>query len=190
MQEHVKAVVDHLERRSRRLGHPPVVLVCSDELRAEVAAELSKETEAAIAGWAQAEAHATPAELLEIVEPVLERWRSDRETETIERWREEAGRSGRAASGWGPTLEAASEGRIELLLFGQGAVHEAWQCPACGRASLENGSCPLDGTQLDRRDDGLDVAVQQTLVHGGSVWAVRHHRDLDPVEGIGALLRY
>ena len=38
--------------------------------------------------------------------------------------------------------------------------------------------------------NGLDLAVHQTLVHGGRVWAVRHREDLRPVEGIGALLRY
>ena len=190
VQEHVKAVVDQLERWARRLGHPPVVIVASEENRAEVAPMLSKETEAALAGWAQAEAHATRAELLAVVEPALERWRSEQETKTIGRWREEAGRNGRAASGWGATLEAASDGRVELLLFQEGVARQAWQCPACGRASIEDGSCPLDGTKLEQREDGLDVAVHQTLAHGGSVWAVRHHRDLEPVDGIAALLRY
>jgi hypothetical protein len=32
--------------------------------------------------------------------------------------------------------------------------------------------------------------VHQTLAHGGEVWAIRHHQDLAPVEGIGALLRF
>jgi hypothetical protein len=43
---------------------------------------------------------------------------------------------------------------------------------------------------MDRRKDGLDLAVHQTLAHGGTVHAVTAHRDLDPAEGIGALLRY
>jgi hypothetical protein len=43
---------------------------------------------------------------------------------------------------------------------------------------------------MERRDDGLDLAVHQTLAHGGTVKAVRAHHDLEPVEGIGALLRY
>ena len=36
----------------------------------------------------------------------------------------------------------------------------------------------------------LDLAVHQTLAHGGEVWAIRHQQDLAPVEGIGALLRF
>ena len=43
---------------------------------------------------------------------------------------------------------------------------------------------------MEQRDDGLDLAVHQTLAHGGTVWALRHHQDLEPVEGIGALLRF
>jgi len=108
----------------------------------------------------------------------------------LDRWREEAGRNGRAAAGWEHVLEAASDGRVELLLFQEGANRDAFQCPRCGRASTSDGSCPLDGTRMERRPEGLDLAVHQTLSHGGTVRAVGQRRDLDPVEGIGALLRY
>jgi len=43
---------------------------------------------------------------------------------------------------------------------------------------------------MEQRDDGLNLAVHQALTHGGSVLALRHYQDLEPVEGIGALLRY
>ena len=43
---------------------------------------------------------------------------------------------------------------------------------------------------MERRDEGIDLAVHRTLAHGGTVWALRQRRDLDPVEGIGALLRF
>ena len=43
---------------------------------------------------------------------------------------------------------------------------------------------------MEEVDAGLDLAVHQTLAHGGAVWAIRHHEDLGPVEGIGALLRF
>jgi hypothetical protein len=55
---------------------------------------------------------------------------------------------------------------------------------------MRNGSCPLDGTTLESRDSGLDLAVHQTLVHGGKVHVIRERRDLEPVGGVGALLRY
>jgi hypothetical protein len=43
---------------------------------------------------------------------------------------------------------------------------------------------------MEERADGLDLAVHQTLAHGGTVLALRHRHDLEPVEGIGALLRF
>jgi hypothetical protein len=55
---------------------------------------------------------------------------------------------------------------------------------------VTGGRCPLDGTEMEHRSDGLDLVVHQTLVHGGSVRALRYRQDLDPVEGIGALLRF
>ena len=189
-QEHVRTVADELDRLVRRLGRPQVVIAASEETWAEFSGLLSQESRAAVAGVAHAEAHAHPSELLELAEPVLERWRAERETEVVERWREEAGRNGRAASGWAATLEAASDGRVETLLFQEGAARPARRCPACGRVTADESKCPLDGTQMEDSDDGLDLAVHQTLAHGGTVWAVRHRQDLDPVEGIGALLRY
>jgi peptide chain release factor subunit 1 len=187
--EHMRAVADNLNRQVRR-QREPVVIVCVEELRGEFGELLAHETRAELAGWTQAEAHATPADLLEVAAPLLEARRAQHESQALERWREEAGRNGRASSGWKTTLEAASDGRVELLLFQEGADRTAWQCPACGRASLDDGSCPLDGTRLEPYDAAIDLAVHQTLAHGGTVLAVHHHRDLDPVEGIGALLRY
>jgi peptide chain release factor subunit 1 len=186
---HLRGVAEELDALERRTG-ADVVVVSSEETRAEFARILSKEVEKAIVGWTQAEAHAGPPELLGAVNPVLEEARARREQQKLERWREEAGRGGRAASGWGPTLESASDGRVETLLFQEGARRPAWECPQCGRASAEPGECPLDGTPFEPRDDGLDLALHRTLTHGGSAWAVRHHHDLEPVEGIGALLRF
>jgi peptide chain release factor subunit 1 len=190
VQDHLKDVATTLDRLLRQLRRPRVVLVTSDEMRPELEEELSHEVKEATIGWASADAHATPAQLQKTVEPLLERWRSEQETRAVERWREAAGRNGRAASGWAQTLEAASDGRVELLLFEDGADHQAWQCPACGRLAAEPGTCPLDGTQMEESRDGLDLAVHQTLAHGGTVWALRRRQDLEPVEGIGAVLRY
>jgi peptide chain release factor subunit 1 len=190
VQDHLRDVAATLQRLLRRLRRPRVVVVASEETRAELEEELSSEVKEAIIGWAAAEAHANPAQLLRTVAPLLERWRAEQETSAVERWREAAGRNGRAASGWAQTLEAASDGRVELLLFHDGTDHRAWECPACGRVAAEAGTCPLDGTQMEENRDGLDLAVHQTLAHGGTVWALRQRNDLDPVEGIGAVLRY
>jgi hypothetical protein len=43
---------------------------------------------------------------------------------------------------------------------------------------------------MDERANGLDGAVPRALAPGSRVQVVRHHDDLGPAEGIGALLRY
>jgi peptide chain release factor subunit 1 len=187
---HLGHVADQIDRRVRREPSTQLVIVAAEEIRSEVESMLSSESRNAIVGWASAEAHVSGQELLDVVRPVLEQARAAQEREALERWREEAARDGRAAAGWEHTLEAASDGRIELLLVQERANREAYACPQCGRGSLANGNCPLDGTRLEKRQDGLDLAVHRTLEHGGSVWLARHSDDLTPVEGIGALLRY
>jgi hypothetical protein len=55
---------------------------------------------------------------------------------------------------------------------------------------MADGSCPLDGTTMERSEAGLDLAVHQTLAHGGTVHVIRDRRDLEPVGGVAALLRF
>jgi peptide subunit release factor 1 (eRF1) len=188
--EHIKSVAGEVGQQARRARSARVVIVIPQEMRGEFESALPGDVKDAVVGWAQAPAQAGPAELLEVVLPVLERAGEEDETELVERWREEIGRDGRAAAGWTQTLEAASDARVDVLLFSQGVMHDAWQCPRCGRLSVSGGQCPLDGTEMEHRNRGLDLAVHHTLANGGQVRALRNRQDLDPVEGIGALLRF
>jgi peptide chain release factor subunit 1 len=188
--EHLREVAEELDRRVRRMRSPKVIIVSSEETRAELEELLAKETKSAVIGWRSADAHAGPSELLSLTSPFLQEARAKEDQAVVERWREEAGRGGRAASGWAETLEAASDARVEVLLYQDNAQHEAWQCPACGRLSASAGQCPLDGTETEHREDGLDPTVHQTLANGGTVLPLSASRDLDPVEGVAALLRF
>ena len=188
--EHYKAVAEELDRVFRRLGRPRIIVVAGDETRAEFADVLPPELEEAVIGWTSADAHASDAELTDVVRPFLETWRAEREANAVERWREEVGKSALGSAGWADTLEAASDGRVELLLYQAGVQRDAYRCPACGRAAATATTCPLDGTTMEHRDDGLDLAVRLTLAYGGDLLAVETRRDLDPVEGMGAILRF
>ena len=121
--EHYKAVAEELEERYRKLQRPRIVVVCPEEVRPELTDALSTELEDAIIGWAQAEQHAGPTELQEVVVPFFDRWHEERVTACLERWREESGRLGRATSGWEATLEAAADARVELLLYTLSLIH-------------------------------------------------------------------
>jgi peptide chain release factor subunit 1 len=187
---HLREVAEHLDRLVRSERGVRVVVVAADEASAEFSELLSRDAAAVVIGHVSAEAHAGAPQLLELVTPILEERRAAEERETVERWREEVGRNGRAAAGWAPTLEAASDGRVELLLYQDGADRSVWLCPACGRLAAAGGACALDGTALEERSDGLDLAVHQTLRHGGTAWSLQHVQDLEPLEGIGAILRF
>ncbi len=188
--EHLREVAQHLDRLVRKYRRPHVVVICGEELRTQFADALAKESRDAIVGWANADAHATPAELLAVVTPALEGAREEHIAGVLERFREEAGRHGRASTGWAATLEAASDGRVEVLLFAAANERHAWKCPRCGRLAAEAGECPLDGTAMDEHESAIDLVVHQTLAHGGTLEPLRDRQDLDPVEGIGALLRF
>jgi hypothetical protein len=188
---HLRDVAEALDRCVRRLRGVRVVLAGPEETRAGFEGLLSSEVSASLVGWVSAEAHVDAAGLLEAAHPLLDQWRAGREEELLARWREEAARNGRAATGWEETLQAASDGRVELLLVQEGADIPAYVCPACGRAQATSGSCPLDGTTLQLADTGLDLAAHQTLTHGGTVEVIGdEHRDLEPVGGVAALLRF
>jgi peptide chain release factor subunit 1 len=188
---HLREVADALDLCVRRRRDVHVVLAGPEETRTAFENLLSPEVRATLVGWVAAEAHVDAPRLLEVARPLLDEWRAGREEELLGRWREEAARNGRATAGWEETLQAASDGRVELLLVREGADRSAYVCPACGRAQAMEGSCPLDGTTLQQADTGLDLAVHQTLTHGGTVEVIGEgHRDLEPVGGVAALLRF
>ena len=189
--EHLRTVAQNLNNHVRRGLARHIVVVGPDEARATFVEELAAETSKCLVGSTAGEGYATAPELLALAQPFLDQARLVDETTVLDRWQEEAGRSGRAASGWEQTLEAASDGRIELLLFQEGVDRQAYECPSCGRAQTQNGTCPFDATRMNPREKGVDLAVRRTLVHGGNVRALARDRpELGPVEGIAALLRY
>jgi peptide chain release factor subunit 1 len=190
VQEHLRDVAARVEQELRGMRGGPLILVGTEETVASFVEELSGEAKAAFVGSVHAEAHATPAELLERVRPLLDNARAGQERELLDEWRELVGRDARGAAGWVVTLSAASDGKVATLLFAEGAKRPAQRCPKCGRVEAELARCPLDGADMEKLADGLDGAIRQTLAYGGELVPIRHHQDLGPVGGIGALLRF
>ena len=188
VQQHLKTVGDAIDRHGRG-GRLRIVLVGPEEMRGELESALSSEARAAVIGWATAEAHAGPNELLDVVLPLLDEARAREDQETLDRFHELHGRGERSAAGWHQVLAAASDARVEVLLVEEGAQTRAWECPECGRASADGGACPLDGAKLEERDDAGDLGLHRTLAAGGSVVRVGRGA-LGGASGIAALLRF
>jgi peptide chain release factor subunit 1 len=188
--QHLKHVGEELDKRARRNTGVRMVVVAPEEMRRDFEGALSPEAREAIVGWATAESHAGPNELVEIVRPLLDEARARDDQETIARWQEAHGRGERAAAGWKQVLDAASDARVDVLLLEEAGPHPAWQCPQCGRASSDGGSCPLDGTKLEQAADAGELAVHRTLAHGGNVVRLGAGALGDDAKNVAALLRF
>ena len=188
VQQHLKSVGGELDKHVRGSGLQ-IVVVGPDEMRGDFESALSNEAREAIVGWTTAEAHAGPSDLLEVVRPLLDEARARADEEALARFQELHGRGERSAAGWKQVLDAASDARVEVLLVEEGAQSRAWECPQCGRASADGGSCPLDGAKLEERDDAVDLALRQTLAHGGTVVHVGAGALADG-KSIAAVLRF
>jgi hypothetical protein len=189
VKQHLKTIGGEVDKRVHSERHLRMAVVCGEDIRGEFEAALSTEARAAVVGWTTADAHAGPDELLDLVQPLLDEAAAHDEREVIERWQEEHGRGGRSAAGWKQVLDAASDARVETLLLEEGPPRQAWQCPQCGRASADGGKCPLDDARLEEHPDAADLAIQQTVLHGGAL--VRLGTDaLGDAAGIAALVRF
>ena len=192
VQQHLKTVGQEIDKQARRTGGLQLVIVAPDELRSEIESTLSTEAREAVVGWATAESHAAPTELLAVVRPLLDEARARGEQEELERWQEEHGRGGRAAAGWKQTLDAASDGRVAVLLVdrelgrprGVGRARSAVAPPptaASARSTTRGSSSAPDAARAcdPPRDRARRLRRQ----------ARRQARSATP-PGIGAILRY
>jgi peptide chain release factor subunit 1 len=188
VQQHLKSVGAQVDRVVRRMGAGSgIVIVAPAEARADFERELSSDVQRVLIGATSAEAHAGPIELLALARPFFDGVRAREEQDALERWEQAYRRRERAAAGWKHVLEAASDGRVDVLLLEEGANQRAWECPACGRAWADGGRCPIDDTRLEESPDGADLAIHRTLAHGGTT--IRVGSLAEGVQ-IGASLRY
>jgi len=192
--------LDHLSGVAAKIGEliPPgsdtlLVVASTEEQRSTFEELLDPHVRDALLGWASVEAHADEDALQPEAEQLLEqRLKAERE-EILELWRQERGRSGRAAASWDDAVAAAWEGRVESVVV-DGRTRDGWECPRCGRGSMAPGSCAIDGTELEQAAGGaLELVVRGTLMNGGTVRLLEDgegDQELDATNGVAAVLRY
>jgi peptide subunit release factor 1 (eRF1) len=186
-------VADLLDRSWRRqrfdrlaLGGPPEIVprlegFLSDEVRGRLA-EGRVEVDVATANEDQVQAALGP--LAEVDDRRLER-------EALDRLAAGIGSGGRAPGGPADTVQALNERRVETLLLAPDFDGRAQRCPTCGLLTIDaNGRCPADSTELEEVEHLREAAVEAALGQDADVMVVRHHPDLGPFQGVGALLRF
>jgi peptide subunit release factor 1 (eRF1) len=121
-------------------------------------------------------------------EEAIEDWRRRREREALDRLAEGVGRGGKGAAGIAAVLQALNEARVELLLIAEGSRAPGGRDPATGM--LHPGDQGPDGQELEHCENVIEHAVEKAIEQSAKVIKVRHHDDLGPLGGIGAVLRY
>jgi peptide chain release factor subunit 1 len=118
----------------------------------------------------------------------MQEWSRRGEREALDRLAEGVGRGGRGAAGLSSVLQALNEQRVEVLLVGEGFRSEGGRDPATGM--LHAGDHGPDGQSLERCENIVEPAIEKAIEQSAKVIKVRHHDDLGPLGGIGAVLRY
>jgi peptide chain release factor subunit 1 len=106
------------------------------------------------------------------------------EREALDRLVEAVGRGGRGAAGIAQVLEALNQARVETLLIAE-------NFRAGGRRDFEAGLLlPEDADAGEPVDDIVEPAIEKAIEQSASPLVVRYHDDLQPLGGIGAVLRF
>jgi peptide chain release factor subunit 1 len=106
------------------------------------------------------------------------------EREALDRLAAGVGRGGRGAAGLDEVLGALNEARVETLLVADGFL-------APGRVDRDTGMLHgEDAADGERVDDIVEPAIEKAIEQSAKTIVVRHHDDLGPLGGIGAVLRY
>ena len=109
------------------------------------------------------------------------------ERSALDRLAEGVGRGERGAAGVAAVLAALNAGRVEILLVAPGLSAPGFCDPATGLlyATLEEAPEAVEPVE-----DVVERAIEKAIEQAAEVLVVRHHEDLGPLGGIGAVLRY
>jgi peptide subunit release factor 1 (eRF1) len=106
------------------------------------------------------------------------------EREALDRLQQGVGTGGRGAAGIAEVLDALNQARVETLLIAE-------NFRASGRMDFEAGLLlPPEANQGEPVEDIVEPAIEKAIEQSAHAMVVRHHTDLEPLGGIGALLRF
>ena len=106
------------------------------------------------------------------------------EREALDRLQQGVGTGGRGAAGIAEVLDALNQARVETLLISE-------NFRAAGRVDFQAGLLlPDTADQGDPVEDIVEPAIEKAIEQSASAMVVRHHTDLEPLGGIGAVLRF
>jgi peptide subunit release factor 1 (eRF1) len=108
------------------------------------------------------------------------------EREALDRLTQGVGAGGRGVAGLQSTLDALNDSRVEILMLAPGYSAPGYRDPDSGLLAAENSA---DGS-AEKVEDVIEPAIEKAIEQSAEVMVVRHHEDLGPLGGIGAVLRF
>lgn len=106
------------------------------------------------------------------------------ERAALDRLQQGVGSGGRGAAGIEEVLDALNQARVETLLIAE-------HFRAAGRVDFQAGLLLPDYAEAGEPvADIVEPAIEKAIEQSASAIVVRHHTDLEPMGGIGALLRF
>ena len=173
----------------KRRGFDRLLIGAPDELVNDLKAKLHPYLQKRIVGRLQLSVEDSALEDVKTAAAAaIEDWSRKRERESLDRLTEGVGRGGRGAAGLASVLEALNEQRVEILLVGEGFRSQGGRDRETGM--LYAGDHGPAGQELERCENVVEPAIEKAIEQSAKVIKVRHHDDLGPLGGIGAVLRY
>jgi peptide chain release factor subunit 1 len=187
-----KEVSDHLARTAevafeiyKRRDLDRVLIGGPEELLGEFKAKLHPYLRERIAGKIAVDVeNASLDEVCAEAARAIEDHTRKSEREALDRLVEAVGRGGRGAAGIAQVLDALNQARVETLLIAE-------NFRAGGRRDFQAGLLlPEDADAGEPVDDIVEPAIEKALEQSANPLVVRYHDDLQPLGGIGAVLRF
>src|SRR4051795_5821677 len=187
-----KEVSDHLVRTAevafdlfKARGADRVLVGAPEELLGELKSKLHNYLRERIAGKVQLDVeNASLDDVRTCVLDAIKEHARRGEREALDRLQEGVGRGGRGAAGVAEVLDALNQARVETLL-----IAEHFHAP--GRVDFEAGLLLPEGAdQGEAVEDIVEPAIEKAVEQSAHTLVVRHHDDLTPLGGIGAVLRF
>jgi peptide subunit release factor 1 (eRF1) len=80
---------------------------------------------------------------------------------------------------------------VEALLLAEGFAAAGVECGDCGWLGAGSETeCPADGSELERRDDVAEPAIERAIRQDAEIAFLRERPELGPHGGVAALLRF
>ena len=190
VQDHVKRTATELFRLHRREPIARLIVGAPNELWPEVEDALHPYLRPLVAGRIDVDIErSTPSEVTRQAAPVMEAEDRRLERAALDRLADGLATGIRAVAGLDAVLDALNQQRVEMLLVAGGFRAPGVAC-SCGLVGTTGETCPVDGAELEPRDDIVETAVECAVMQSSDIRIVEYHDDLTPLGGIGAICRF